>query len=155
MAMAPMRRRSLADQPKWLQNAAMTTSDYVPWTPLEALVRDAMAGIGSERYVLAMLTKSRVCIPSTTDVQSQGDAMTPLIVQSQRFDGPMVVIFDDARHIGPQVSARARYWLDADGAWLIKSTAPGHGLMLFVGPNMGCELSAELLDETRGALADQ
>ena len=127
--------------------------DYTPLTKLEALVRNAMAGIGNERYVLGVLTTSRVCIPSTTDVQSEGDAMTPLTIRSKRFDCPMLVVFDDHRHIGPDVSGRARYWLEASGDWLVKQVAPGHGLTLFVGPNMACELSPDLLAETRGALS--
>lgn len=128
----------------------MTTNDYVPLTRLEALVRDAMAGIGSERDVLAELMTTKVRVPSTTDVQSDGDEMTPLLIQSRRYQTPMVVTFDDERHIGPEVSSRARYPLEMDGAWLVRSIAPGHGLMLFVGPTMGCELSADLLGEARG-----
>ena len=129
----------------------MTETNYVPLTRLEALVRDAMAGIGSERDVLAELMTARICVPSTTDVQSEGDAMTPLTLQSRRFGTPMLVAFDDSSHIGPEVSGRARYTLDMDGAWLVRSIAPGRGLMLFVGPTMGCELSAELLAEARAA----
>lgn len=129
------------------------THDYQPLTKLEALVRDAMAGIGNERHVLGLLTTSRICIPSTSDVQSEGDAMTPLVIRSRRFDSPMVVVFDDARHIGPQVTGRARHWLEAEGAWLVGQIAPGHGIALFVGPNMACELSPDLLAETRGALS--
>jgi hypothetical protein len=127
----------------------MTNNDYVPVTRLEALVRDAMAGIGSERDVLAELMTTRLCVPSTTDVQSEGDEMTPLTLRSRRFGTPMIVAFDDTSHIGPEVSGRARYALDLDGAWLVRSLAPGRGLILFVGPNMACELSAELLSEVR------
>jgi hypothetical protein len=129
----------------------MTNNEYVPLTRLEALVRDAMAGVGSERDVLAELMTARVCVPSTTDVQSDGDEMTPLTLTSRRFGTPMIVAFDDARHIGAEVSGRVRYRLDMDGAWLVRSIAPGRGLMLFVGPTMGCELSADLLSEARAA----
>jgi hypothetical protein len=129
----------------------MTNNEYVPLTRLEALVRDAMAGVGSERDVLAELMTAQVCVPSTTDVQSDGDEMTPLTLQSRRFGTPMIVAFDDSSHIGPEVSGRARYALDMDGAWLVRNIAPGRGLMLFVGPTMGCELSAELLSGARTA----
>jgi hypothetical protein len=129
----------------------MTNNEYVPLTRLEALVRDAMAGIGSERDVLAELMTAQVCVPSTTDVQSEGDEMTPLTLTSRRFGTPMLVAFDDASHIGPEVSGRARYALDMDGAWLVRSIAAGRGLILFVGPAMGCELSADLLSEARAA----
>jgi|GEM_PF-3387256 len=127
-----------------------TNSDYVPLTRLEGLVRDAMAGIGSERDVLAELMTTRIRVPSTTGVQSQGDEMTPLVIRSRRYGTPMIVAFDDERHIGPDVSGRARYPLDMEGAWLVGKIAPGHGMMLFVGPTMGCEFSVELLDEVRG-----
>jgi hypothetical protein len=128
-------------------------NDYVPLTRLEALVRDAMAGIGSEREVLAELVTTKLWVPSTTDVHSEGDEMTPLILQSKRYNAPMIVTSDDVRHIGAEVSGKARFSLEMDGAWLVKSLAPGHGLMLFVGPTMGCEFSAEQLAEQRGTLA--
>lgn len=130
----------------------MTQSDYIPLTRLEATVRDAMAGTGDERDILAALMKAVIIVPSASAVTPDGKNLTPLIVPGQRYQGPKIVIFDDRRHLGPQVVARAPYWLEVDSAWLVKSMAPDHGLTLFVGPTIASEISAEQLAEERRLL---
>ena len=134
-------------------NTGMSDPEYTPLTPLEAVVRDGMAGIGNEHDIVAALMSAQVCVPSASEVSAAGDNLTPLIVQSQRYAGPMIVIFDDTRHIGPQVARMAPYCLQVDAEWLVRSIAPDHGLMLFVGPTMGCEISAGQVAEKRAAPA--
>lgn len=133
----------------------MSETDYTPLTSLEAVVRNGMAGKGNEHDILDELMRSKVFVPSASPCTAAGDNLTPLIVQSQRYAGPMIVVFDDTRHIGPDAARMAPYCLEADMHWLVQAMAPGHGLMLFVGPTMGCEISAEQLAARRQALAGQ
>jgi len=129
----------------------MIETIYQPLTSLEAAVRNAMAGIGDEKAVLAELLKSDICVPSASNVQQSGAGLTPLLLQSQRFNASMILTFDDVRHIEPQVSARAPYSLTVAGEWLVASMARDRGITLFVGPGIGCELSPELLASARPA----
>lgn len=127
----------------------MTDIAYQPLTSLEATVRNAMAGIGDERAVLAELLRSDVCVPSASDVQTSGAGLTPLLLKSARFDASMILAFDDVGHLDPKVSARAAHSLTVAGEWLVASMAPDKGITLFVGPGVGCELSPALLAEAR------
>ena len=127
----------------------MTQTDYQPLTSLEAAVRNAMAGIGDERAVLAELIKSDICVPSATEVGQDGAGLTPLLLRSARFDASMILTYDDVRHLEPQVLARAPHSLTVAGEWLVASMAPDRGITLFVGPGIGCELSPELLTGER------
>ncbi len=127
----------------------MTDTAYQPLTSLEAAVRNAMAGIGDERAVLAELLKSDVCVPSASEVQTSGAGLTPLLLKSGRFDASMILAFDDVRHLDPQIAARAPHSLTVAGEWLVASMAPDRGITLFVGPGIGCELSPELLAGAR------
>ncbi|MBN8831969.1 MAG: hypothetical protein J0G94_15420 [Sphingomonadales bacterium] len=129
----------------------MTDTAYRPLTQLEAAVRNAMAGTGDERDVLAALMISDICVPSAGEVQQDGTGLTPLLLQSKRFGSRMVVVLDDASRIGPEIRARARHALQVSGGWLIGSIAPDIGITLFVGPGIGCELSAELLASVRSS----
>jgi len=127
----------------------MTDTAYTPLTPLEAAVRNAMAGIGDERDVLAALRVADIWVPSASVVQPDGAGLTPLLLQSQRFPSRMVLAFDDASRLTPEIRARAPNSLQVAGDWLIASIARDLGITLFVGPGIGCELSVELLAGAR------
>jgi hypothetical protein len=130
----------------------MTDMPYQPLTPLEAAVRNAMAGAGNEVDVLALLLTSDICVPSASEVQQSGAGLTPLVLRSQRFDSPMILIFDDMSRIGPEISGKAPYCLQVSGDWLVRNITPERGITLFVGPGIGCELSTERLGEARESL---
>jgi hypothetical protein len=127
----------------------MTDTPYQPLTALEAAVRNAMAGTGDERDVLTELMASDIWVPSVSEVQPDGKGLTPLLLRSQRFGSRMIVAFDDASRIGPEIRSRAAHALQVAGDWLVGSMARDIGITLFVGPGIGCELSAELLASVR------
>jgi len=133
----------------------MSNEDYTPLTGLEQVVRNGMAGIGGEHDILEALMATRIFVPSATQCTAAGDNLSPLVVQSQRYGSPMVVVFDDARHIAPEAARMAPYCLEADATWLVQAMAPGHGITLLVGPTMGCEISPEQVAGKRQALAGQ
>jgi len=130
----------------------MSNNDYVPLTGLERVVREGMAGVGGEDEIIAELMRSRVFVPSATQCTPAGDNLTPLIVQGRRYEGPMIVVFDDTRHIAPEAARMAPYCLEMDATWLVQATAPDHGIVLFIGPATGCEISAGQIAEQRRLL---
>jgi len=133
----------------------MSDTEYTPLTSLEAAVRNGMAGKGNEQDIIATLMQSKVFVPSASQCTAAGDNLTPLIVDGKRHPGPKIVVFDDTRHIPPEAARMAPYCLETESRWLVQAVAPGHGLILFIGPSMGCEISAEQVAEQREALAGQ
>lgn len=129
----------------------MTETSYTPRTPLEAVLRKAMAGVGNEQDVLAELLRGDICVPSAKPVEEDGAGLTPLLTRSQRFDSAMMIIFDDVGRIEPAVLAKAPYSLTVAGDWLVQSIAPDRGIVLFVGPGVGCEFSVDMLAKAREA----
>lgn len=64
----------------------------------------------------------------------------------------MVAAFTNLSRIGPLEKQQAPFCLEVSGEWLIRNLAADLGIVLFAGPNTGCEIPQEGLSKVRQEL---
>ena len=121
-----------------------------PLNDLEATMFEAMAGKLSMDSFLSKLTTSQICVPSSTEVESDGRGMNPITYD--RNGTKMVAAFTHLDRIEPQHESLASYCLQIDAAWFIKKMPRDVGIVLFAGPGRGCELLPVALNDVRSRL---
>jgi hypothetical protein len=121
-----------------------------PLNDLEAALFDAMAGKAPMDGFLSKLATSQICVPSSTEVQSDGRGMNPITYD--RNGTKMVAAFTHMDRIELLHKNLASYCLRIDAAWFIENMPRDMGMILFAGPGRGCELLPAALDNFRGRL---
>jgi hypothetical protein len=127
---------------------ATTANAASPLNELEEALFAAMAGRLSMDEFLAVLVRSEVAIPSTTEVQDDGRGLNPVVYD--RNGTPMAAVYTDLSRLPaePQVP----FCLKTKAAWLIKGMSAEFGLVLFSAPGKGCELLPHALADMRTRL---
>ena len=123
-----------------------------PSNDLETVLREGMVGRASPGEFHVALLDATLFVPSATEIAPDGADYTPLVLTKPGSTAGMVVAFTAADRITPEARERAPYIFEVRGSRLVAHLPPGHGLLVFAGPDAAAEIDSATLGAMRGLL---